>query len=144
MGEDESGVFIDHYPLEKNMRTNQNTTFTQTPIVKLGDKIEAKQVIADGANMDQGELAIGKNIRVAFMPWYGYNYEDAVIISEKLIREDTFTSVHTYEKEVEAETDRLKALIEPLMIVVLATLFGTIILAIMMPMFEMFQNVDKL
>ncbi len=102
MGEDETGVFIDHYPLEKNMRTNQNTTFTQTPIVKLGDKIEAKQIIADGANMDQGELAIGKNIMVAFMPWYGYNYEDAIIISEKIIREDTFTSVHTYQKEVEA------------------------------------------
>ena len=102
MGEDETGVFIDHYPLEKNMRTNQNTTFTQTPIVKLGDKVEVGQVIADGANMDQGELAIGKNIMVAFMPWYGYNYEDAIIISEKIIREDTFTSVHTYEKEVEA------------------------------------------
>ena len=102
MGEDETGVFIDHYPLEKNMRTNQNTTFTQTPIVKLGDEIEAGQVIADGANMDQGELAIGKNIMVAFMPWYGYNYEDAIIVSEKIIREDTFTSVHTYEKEVEA------------------------------------------
>jgi DNA-directed RNA polymerase beta subunit len=102
MGEDETGVFIDHYPLEKNMRTNQNTTFTQTPIVKLGDKIKAKQVIADGANMDQGELAIGKNIMVAFMPWYGYNYEDAIIISEKILIEDTFTSVHTYEKEVEA------------------------------------------
>jgi len=102
MGEDETGVFIDHYPLEKNMRTNQNTTFTQTPIVKLNDKIEVGQVIADGANMDQGELAIGKNIMVAFMPWYGYNYEDAIIISEKIIREDTFTSVHTYEKEVEA------------------------------------------
>jgi len=102
MGEDETGVFIDHYPMEKNMRTNQNTTFTQTPIVKLGDAIEAGQVIADGANMDQGELAIGKNIMVAFMPWYGYNYEDAIIVSEKIIREDTFTSVHTYEKEVEA------------------------------------------
>ncbi len=102
MGEDDKGVFIDHYPLEKNMRTNQNTTFTQTPIVQLGDKVSAKQVIGDGANMDQGELAIGKNIRVAFMPWYGYNYEDAIIISERLIREDTFTSVHTYEKEVEA------------------------------------------
>ncbi len=102
MGEDETGVFIDHYPLEKNMRTNQNTTFTQTPIVKLGDEVKAGQVIADGANMDQGELAIGKNIMVAFMPWYGYNYEDAIIVSEKIIREDTFTSVHTYEKEVEA------------------------------------------
>ncbi|MCB4747113.1 MAG: DNA-directed RNA polymerase subunit beta [Sulfurovum sp.] len=102
MGEDETGVFIDHYSLEKNIRTNQNTTFTQMPIVKLGDKIEAGQVIADGANMDQGELAIGKNIMVAFMPWYGYNYEDAIIVSEKIIREDTFTSIHTYEKEVEA------------------------------------------
>jgi len=102
MGEDDSGVFIDHYPLEKNMRTNQNTTFSQTPIVQLGSKVKQGQVIADGPNMDQGELAIGKNILVAFMPWYGYNYEDAIIISEKLIREDTFTSVHTYEKEVEA------------------------------------------
>ena len=102
MGEDESGVFIDHYPLEKNMRTNQNTTFTQTPIVQLGEKVDAGQVIADGPNMDQGELAIGKNALVAFMPWNGYNYEDAIIISEKLIREDTFTSVHTYEKEIEA------------------------------------------
>jgi len=102
MGEDESGVFIDHYPLEKNMRTNQNTTFTQTPIVQIGDKVDAGQVIADGPNMDQGELAIGKNALVAFMPWNGYNYEDAIIISEKLIREDTFTSVHTYEKEIEA------------------------------------------
>ncbi len=102
MGEDESGVFIDHYALEKNMRTNQNTTFSQTPIVQLGDKVDTGQVIADGPNMDQGELAIGKNILVAFMPWYGYNYEDAIIISEKLIREDVFTSVHTYEKEIEA------------------------------------------
>ncbi len=102
MGEDETGVFIDHYALEKNMRTNQNTTFSQTPIVNLGDKVSKGQVIADGPNMDQGELAIGKNILVAFMPWYGYNYEDAIIISEKLIREDTFTSVHTYEKEIEA------------------------------------------
>ncbi len=102
MGEDETGVFIDHYALEKNMRTNQNTTFSQTPIVKIGAKVKKGQVIADGPNMDQGELAIGKNILVAFMPWYGYNYEDAIIISEKLIREDTFTSVHTYEKEIEA------------------------------------------
>jgi len=102
MGEDESGVFIDHYALEKNMRTNQNTTFSQTPIVKVGTKVKKGQVIADGPNMDQGELAIGKNILVAFMPWYGYNYEDAIIISEKLIREDVFTSVHTYEKEIEA------------------------------------------
>ncbi|WP_457594403.1 DNA-directed RNA polymerase subunit beta [Hydrogenimonas sp.] len=102
MGEDEEGSFIDHYRPQKNMRTNQNTTFTQMPIVKKGDYVEAGQVIADGPNMDQGELAIGKNIMVAFMPWNGYNFEDAIVVSEKLIREDTFTSVHIYEKEVEA------------------------------------------
>ena len=102
LGEDDGGVFIDHYPMEKNMRTNQNTTFTQTPIAKVGDVVEAGQVIADGPNMDMGELAIGKNTMVAFMPWYGYNYEDAIVISEKILREDTFTSVHTYEVEIEA------------------------------------------
>jgi DNA-directed RNA polymerase beta subunit len=102
VGEDENGVFIDRYALERNMRTNQNTTFTQTPIVYEGDEVKAGQVIADGASMDQGELALGKNIKVAFMPWNGYNYEDAIVISEKLIREDTFTSVHIYEKEIEA------------------------------------------
>jgi DNA-directed RNA polymerase beta subunit len=102
LGEDENGVFIDHYPMEKNMRTNQNTTFTQTPIAKVGDMVKKGQVIADGPNMDMGELAIGKNVMVAFMPWYGYNYEDAIIISEKILREDIFTSVHTYEVEIEA------------------------------------------
>ncbi len=102
LGEDDNGVFIDHYPMEKNMRTNQNTTFTQTPIAKVGDFVKKGQVIADGPNMDMGELAIGKNAMVAFMPWYGYNYEDAIIISEKILREDTFTSVHTYEVEIEA------------------------------------------
>ena len=102
LGEDENGAFIDHYSLQKNMRTNQNTTFTQSPIVKKGDHVEAGQVIADGPNMDQGELAIGKNVMVAFMPWNGYNFEDAIVVSEKLIREDTFTSVHIYEKEIEA------------------------------------------
>ncbi|BBG66685.1 DNA-directed RNA polymerase beta subunit [Hydrogenimonas sp.] len=102
MGEDEDGAFIDHYQPQKNMRTNQNTTFSQVPIVKKGERVEAGQVIADGPNMDQGELAIGKNIMVAFMPWNGYNFEDAIVVSEKLIREDTFTSIHIYEKEVEA------------------------------------------
>ena len=102
MGEDDEGVFIDQYTMQKNMRTNQNTTFSQAPIVQKGDKIAKGQVIADGPNMDQGELAIGKNALVAFMPWNGYNFEDAVVISDKLIQEDTFTSVHTYEKECEA------------------------------------------
>ncbi len=102
LGEDENGAFIDHYWLHKNMRTNQNTSFTQVPIVKKGDKVEAGQVIADGPSMDQGEIAIGKNILVAFMPWNGYNYEDAIVVNERLIRDDTFTSLHIYEKEVEA------------------------------------------
>jgi DNA-directed RNA polymerase subunit beta len=102
LGEDENGAFIDHYTMEKNLRTNQNTTYSQKPIVKKGQIVKAGQVIADGPSMDQGELAIGKNVLVAFMPWNGYNFEDAIILSERLIREDTFTSVHTYEKEIEA------------------------------------------
>ncbi len=102
IGEDENGVFIDHYRLEKNIRTNQNTAFHQVPIVSVGDEVKKGQIIADGSSMDQGELALGKNILLAFMPWNGYNFEDAIILSEKLIREDTFTSLHIYEKEVEA------------------------------------------
>ncbi len=102
LGEDENGAFIDHYWLHKNMRTNQNTSFMQVPIVKKGDFIEKGQVIADGPSMDRGEMAIGKNITVAFMPWSGYNYEDAIVINEKLIRDDTFTSLHIYEKDIEA------------------------------------------
>ncbi len=102
LGEDENGAFIDHYWLHKNMRTNQNTSFMQVPIVNKGDYIEKGQVIADGPSMDCGEIAIGKNITVAFMPWNGYNYEDAIVVNERLIQEDTFTSLHIYEKEIEA------------------------------------------
>ena len=102
LGEDENGSFIDLYVLQKNMRTNQNTTFTQRVAVKKGKEVKKGQIIADGPSMDRGELAIGKNVMVAFMPWNGYNYEDAIVISEKMIREDAFTSVHTYEKEIEA------------------------------------------
>ncbi len=102
MGEDEDGTFIDYYPLQKNLRTNQNTTFVQKPIVKIGQKVATNQIIADGPNMDQGELAIGVNAMVAFMPWNGYNYEDAIVMSERMIRNDSFTSVHVYEKECEA------------------------------------------
>jgi DNA-directed RNA polymerase, beta subunit len=102
LGEDEAGPFIDHYLMEKNLRTNQNTTFSQHPIVKKGDVIAKDQVIADGPSMELGELAIGKNALIAFMPWNGYNYEDAIVISEKMIREDAFTSIHIYEKEIEA------------------------------------------
>ena len=102
LGEDENGAFIDHYWLQKNMRTNQNTSFSQKPIVRQGQKVEAKEVIADGPSMDKGEMAIGKNVMVAFMPWNGYNYEDAIVVNERLIKDDTFTSLHIYEKEVEA------------------------------------------
>jgi DNA-directed RNA polymerase subunit beta len=102
MGEDDGEIYIDYYPLQKNLRTNQNTSFAQKPIVNVGDKVEAGQVIADGPNMDQGELALGVNAMVAFMPWNGYNFEDAIVISERLIRKDAFTSVHIYEKELEA------------------------------------------
>jgi len=102
LGEDENGAFIDHYGLQKNLRTNQNTTFTQKVIVKQGAKVDVGGVIADGPSMDQGEMAIGKNVMVAFMPWNGYNFEDAIVLSKKMIRNDAFTSVHTYEKEIEA------------------------------------------
>ncbi len=102
MGEEDNEIYIDYYPLQKNLRTNQNTSFAQKPIVNVGDKVVKGQVIADGPNMDQGELALGVNAMVAFMPWNGYNFEDAIVISERLIRKDAFTSVHIYEKELEA------------------------------------------
>ena len=102
MGSEDEEIYIDYYPLQKNLRTNQNTAFYQKPIVKVGEQVKKGQVIADGPNMDQGELALGVNAMVAFMPWNGYNFEDAIVISEKLIRQDAFTSVHIYEKELEA------------------------------------------
>lgn len=101
LGEDENGTYIDHYGLEKYLRTNQNTCFDQRPIVKEGDIVKAGDVIADGPNMDEGEIALGKNVMVAFMPWNGYNYEDAIVLNERLIREDTYTSVHIYEEVCE-------------------------------------------
>jgi len=102
MGNDGDDIYIDYYPLQKNLRTNQNTSFAQKPIVNVGEVVEAGQIIADGPNMDQGELALGVNAMVAFMPWNGFNFEDAIVISERLIRKDAFTSVHIYEKDVEA------------------------------------------
>jgi DNA-directed RNA polymerase subunit beta len=100
-GEDENGAFIDHYAVNKNVRTNNNTSFGQRIAVTEGEFVEKGQVIADGPSMDKGELAVGVNAMVAFMPWNGYNYEDAIILSERLIEEDAFTSIHIYEKEVE-------------------------------------------
>ncbi|MCK9161202.1 MAG: DNA-directed RNA polymerase subunit beta [Arcobacteraceae bacterium] len=101
-GDDEKGAFIDHYEVNKNVRTNNNTSFGQRVIVKEGQFVKAGDVIADGPSMDNGELAIGINAMVAFMPWNGYNYEDAIILSEGLIKEDALTSVHIYEKDIEA------------------------------------------
>ncbi|MGB5920336.1 DNA-directed RNA polymerase subunit beta [Arcobacter sp.] len=100
-GEDENGAFIDHYSVNKNVRTNNNTSFGQRIAVKEGDTVQKGQVIADGPSMDKGELAVGVNACVAFMPWNGYNYEDAIVLSQRLIKEDAFTSIHIYEKDVE-------------------------------------------
>ena len=85
------------YKLTKFFRTNQDTCINQKPIVKLGDRVVKGQPIADGASTDRGELALGKNILVAFMPWRGYNFEDAIIISQRVVAEDIFTSVHIEE-----------------------------------------------
>jgi DNA-directed RNA polymerase subunit beta len=98
---------IDEYPLLKFKRTNQGTCFNQTPIVREGQKVKAGDVIADGPATDNGRLALGKNILVAFMPWMGYNFEDAILISERLVKEDIFTSVHVEQFEIEARETKL-------------------------------------
>ncbi|MDD5422908.1 MAG: DNA-directed RNA polymerase subunit beta, partial [Candidatus Omnitrophica bacterium] len=95
------------YKLIKFDRSNANTCVNQRPIVKLGDKIKEGDVIADGAATDKGELALGKNVLVAFMPWRGYNFEDAILLSEKLVAEDKYTSLHIEEFELEARDTRL-------------------------------------
>jgi len=93
---------VDIYTLNKFQRSNQNTCVNQRPRVFSGDKIHRGDVLADGPSTDQGELALGRNILVAFMPWGGYNFEDAIIVSEKLVKEDVYTSIHIEEFEVEA------------------------------------------
>jgi len=98
---------IDIYNLIKFQRSNQATCINQKPIVKIGESVGKEQILADGPATDLGELALGKNILVAFMPWEGYNFEDAVIISERLVRKDVFTSVHIEEFEVEARETKL-------------------------------------
>ncbi|MEX0830563.1 MAG: DNA-directed RNA polymerase subunit beta [Nitrospirales bacterium] len=98
---------LDTYDLVKFQRTNQNTCITQTPIVRVGQPVKEGQVLADGPSMDHGELALGKNVLVAFMPWGGYNYEDAILLSEKMVKDDTFTSIHIEEFEVEARDTKL-------------------------------------
>ncbi|MBP5227769.1 MAG: DNA-directed RNA polymerase subunit beta [Kiritimatiellae bacterium] len=98
---------IYYYPLQKFRRCNAGTCFNQKPIVKVGQKVKKGDALADGPATDQGELALGKNLMVAFMPWRGYNFEDAILVSEKCVRDDVFTSVHIQEFEVSARDTKL-------------------------------------
>ena len=98
-------VFV--YELRKFMRSNAGTCFNQKPIVDQGQKVKKDQIIADGPSTDHGEMALGRNVLVAFMPWNGYNFEDAILISEKVLREDIFTSIHIQEFEVTARDTKL-------------------------------------
>jgi DNA-directed RNA polymerase subunit beta len=95
------------YKLLKFARSNQGTCINQRPIVNAGDRVEKGQVIADGPSTDEGELALGKNVLVGFMPWEGYNFEDAILISEKLVKDDAYTSIHIEEYEIEARDTKL-------------------------------------
>ncbi len=97
----------DLHLLTKFLRTNQNTCLTHRPIVRKGDRVEAGQILADSSCSDNGELSLGRNVLCAFMPWRGYNYEDAIIVSEKLIKDDIFTSLHIVEETIEARDTKL-------------------------------------
>jgi DNA-directed RNA polymerase subunit beta len=97
------------YRMLKFRRSNQGTCINQRPIVRVGDKVAKGQVIADGPSTDQGELALGKNLLVAFMPWEGHNYEDAIVLSERLVKDDVLTSIHIEEHEVDARDTKLGA-----------------------------------
>ena len=98
---------IDHYPLLKFVRSNQGTCLNHRSTVAVGDRVKPGQVIADSMSTDQGELALGQNIVVAYMSWEGANYEDAIIISDRLVREDVFTSIHIEKHEIEARDTKL-------------------------------------
>ena len=100
-------VGVDIYNLIKYQRSNQNTNIHQRPIVKRGDKIAKGDVVADGASTDLGELALGQNMLVAFMPWNGYNFEDSILISERVVAEDRYTSIHIEELVVMARDTKL-------------------------------------
>ncbi len=104
--EREDGM-VDSYTLMHILRSNQGTCITQRPNVEAGDKVRAGDVLAEGPCTDTGELALGKNILVAFMPWNGYNYEDAVLLSERLVKDDTFSSIHVEKYETEARDTKL-------------------------------------
>ena len=104
--QDEAGNVYEH-PLQKYQRSNQDTCLNHRPIVFVGDKVVAGQVLADGSATEGGELALGQNILVAYMPWEGYNYEDAILISERLVIEDVYTSIHIEKFEIEARQTKL-------------------------------------
>jgi DNA-directed RNA polymerase subunit beta len=113
-GPGETGVGVgakefgaDIYPLTKFRRSNQNTCINQKPIVQEGQRVERGQALADGPCTQEGELALGRNVLVAFMPWRGYNYEDAILVSERLVRDDYFTSIHIQEFDIEARDTKL-------------------------------------
>jgi DNA-directed RNA polymerase subunit beta len=95
------------YPLRKFMRSNAGTCINQKPIVRLGQKVKAGQILADGPNTENGELALGQNVLVAFMPWNGYNFEDAITISERVVKDDVYTSIHVDEFEIGARDTKL-------------------------------------
>jgi len=111
-GESENGkkareAGVDIYTLTKFKRSNQNTCINQVPVVRKGDRVLRGQVLADGPCTDKGELALGRNVLVAFMPWRGYNFEDAILVSEKLVKEDSYTSIHIEELEIESRDTKL-------------------------------------
>jgi DNA-directed RNA polymerase subunit beta len=97
----------DEYPLTKFMRSNQGTLIHQKPVVRLGDRVKKGNVLADGSSTDGGELALGANLLVAFMPWEGFNFEDAIVISERLVRDDVLSSIHIHEYEIDARSTKL-------------------------------------
>ncbi len=104
---DPSKSGVDIYNLRKFQRSNQNTCINQRPLVRVGDSVKAGEIIADGPSTDLGELALGRNVLVAFMPWMGYNFEDSILISERVVRDDVFTSIHIEEFEVMARDTKL-------------------------------------
>ncbi len=104
---DASKPGVDIYRLHKFQRSNQSTCITQRPLVRVGDLLKAGDIIADGPSTDLGELALGRNALVAFMPWNGYNFEDSILISERIVRDDVFTSIHIEEFEVMARDTKL-------------------------------------
>ncbi|MCM1984519.1 DNA-directed RNA polymerase subunit beta [Lyngbya confervoides] len=103
---DDQGM-LHEYPIQKYQRSNQDTCLNQRPIVFPGDRVQAGQIIADGSATEGGELALGQNILVAYMPWEGYNYEDAILVSERLVRDDVYTSIHIEKYEIEARQTKL-------------------------------------